>query len=256
MSNNKKKKTDQTSPPDTSPSVPQRGKIKNTLSIRPFPWTEKQNDLIELITDKKTKVVFVKGVAGTAKTLIATYCGLTLLNERKISDIMYVRSVVESASRSIGFLKGDNDEKFGPYIAPLEDKLQELLTVQDVQSLVNDNRIHGIPVNFMRGVSWAAKYAIIDESANFTFKELVTIITRLGKFSKFIIIGDVKQADIKDSGFSAMYDLFNDEESKQNGIHCFEFGIQDVQRSEELKYILTKIDSFSNRENVSVEKSQ
>lgn len=245
MSKKNKKQGELTT--DTSPTVPQRGKIKNDLNIRSFPWTEKQNQLIDLIMDKKTKVVFVKGVAGTAKTCIATYCGLKLLNDRKVSDIMYVRSVVESASRSIGFIKGDNDEKFGPYIAPLEDKLQELLTAQDVQSLVNDNRIHGMPVNFMRGVSWAAKYAIIDESANFTFKELVTIITRLGKFSKFIIIGDVKQADIKDSGFASMYDLFNDEESRENGIHCFEFGIQDVQRSEELKYILEKLERHNDK---------
>ncbi len=53
------------------------------------------------------------------------------------------------------------------------------------------------------------------------------------------------QSDIGDkSGFSDMFDLFNDPTSKEKGIHCFKFNENDIFRSEILKYIITKIKTY------------
>jgi phosphate starvation-inducible PhoH-like protein len=83
---------------------------------------------------------------------------------------------------------------------------------------------------------------IADESQNFTFKELTTLMTRLGEGSKLIICGDPMQSDINGkSGFADMYGLFNDAESKEKGIHTFHFGAEDIKRSEILKYVIAKI---------------
>jgi phosphate starvation-inducible protein PhoH len=91
-----------------------------------------------------------------------------------------------------------------------------------------------------------AQYIICDESQNFTFKELTTAITRLGKFSKIIILADPNQSDINGrSGFMPMFDLFNSEESKNQGIHCFSFTKDDIVRSGILRYISEKIENHN-----------
>ena len=84
------------------------------------------------------------------------------------------------------------------------------------------------------------------ENANFS--ELLTSLTRIGKFTKYFVLGDPMQTDLKhkeQSGFKAMFDLFNDEESKQRGIHCVEFTKDDIMRSEILKFIIDKVEKYN-----------
>lgn len=234
---------------DNSPYVPQREKINFNISIRELPWTEKQKQAIELITAKDTKIVFLSGPAGTSKTLLATYCGLKLLNDKKVSEIIYVRSIIESASKSLGALPGFCEDKFKPFALPLTDKAEELIKASDIKRLLIEDRIKPIPVNFLRGASFNVNYVIADEMQNAEHFELQTIISRIGQFSKFIICGDPMQCDIKEkhkSGFKPMFDLFNDEESRQHGIHCIEFGKEDIVRSEILKFIVEKLESVKN----------
>jgi len=232
---------------DTSPYVFQREKIKHELNIRELPWTEKQKALIELILHKDTRAVFISGPAGTAKTMLATYCGLKLLNQRKVSEIVYIRSVVESASKSLGFLPGEADDKLKPFIMPLIDKLEELLPANNIKFLFDDQRIKPIPINFLRGASFNVNYIIADEMQNAEFSEIQTIITRMGNFSKFIFCGDPMQTDIKEkgkTGFKPLFDLFNDEESRNKGIYCVELLEEDIMRSEILKFIVSKLQMY------------
>jgi len=226
---------------DQSPKVHQSSKIKNLLTIKDIVLTEKQIDLIQKIRDKDTKIIFVSGPAGTSKTYTSTLGGLHLLNDKKIGEIIYVRSAVESADSKLGFLPGEVDDKMSPYIQPLLDKLSELLNSQDVNKLKNENRIHGFPVNFLRGLNWDVKFIIADEAQNMTKKELVTLITRVGKFSKLIVCGDPDQSDITKSGFKQMAELFDDDESRKNGIFSYIFTEDDVVRSELVKFILKKL---------------
>jgi len=109
---------------DTSPIIPQRNKIKSLLSIHQRQLNEKQQQFLELAMDKSTKIVFVSGPAGTSKTYMAIYAALTLLNQRRVSDLIYIRSAVESSEAKLGFLPGEADDKMAPYLAPLVDKLQ------------------------------------------------------------------------------------------------------------------------------------
>jgi phosphate starvation-inducible protein PhoH len=67
--------------------------------------------------------------------------------------------------------------------------------------------------------------------------ELTTILTRFGRNSKYIVCGDAKQCDIKDSGFEKIHQLFNTEHSRKNNIHCMKFDSDDVVRSPILKHI-------------------
>lgn len=230
---------------DKSPLVFQRDKIAFELHIRERDdITPKQKELIDLILDKNTKVVFLSGPAGTSKTFVSVLAGLKLLQKHAVSDLLYIRSVVESASRSLGFLPGEAGDKMEPYMRPLQDKLEEMLPVPDVERLKKEKRLEACPVNFLRGASFNAKFILVDEAQNLDFKEITTVITRLGMFSKIIIAGDPSQSDINGkSGFQKFCDWFNDEESRKNGIHYFSFTKEDIVRSGILKYIVERIEA-------------
>lgn len=231
---------------DTSPRIPQNEKFRGELSINKVELTEKQKELIEILQNKNTKLVFITGPAGTSKTYTSILAGLELINQKKISEIIYVRSAVESADSKIGFLPGEMDEKMSPYIQPLVDKLEELISKQDIEKLKKEERIKGFPVNFLRGLNWNAKCIVADEAQNMTKKELVTLVTRIGEFSRLYICGDPDQSDINGkSGFNQIIQLFDDQESRDNGIYIFRFTEDDVVRSGLVKFILKKLKKSS-----------
>ena len=251
------KKAKPTAPPkqlttDTSPRVHQREKINYVLNLRGLDWTEKQKAFIELATHKDTKIVFLSGPAGTSKSILAVYCSLLLLNQKRVSDIVYVRTIVESASISLGSLPGSVDEKVHNFVSVLNDKLEELLPTGDIKKLHADERIKGIPVNYLRGASYNAKVVILDEFQNATFSETTTALTRIGKFTKYFILGDPMQTDLRhkeQSGFQPMFDVFNTEQAKAEGIYCIKFGKEDIMRSEILKFIVEQIENYKTQIN-------
>lgn len=227
---------------DTSPYVAQREKINFDLHIREMPWTEKQKNIINLFLDKRTKVMILKGPAGTSKTMLSMYLGLTLLNMKKVSDIVLVRSAVESSDSKLGYLPGDLSEKIQVYLTPFMDKFGELLRETEIKRLENDNRFIICPINFARGLHFAVKFICCDEAQNLSLKETHTLMSRMGEFSKMIIAGDTEQSDLPygKSGFATVYDFFANEEAFENGIVCVELTEEDIVRSELVKYITKK----------------
>ena len=167
MRKNKKK--------DTSPTVPQNEKLRDSIRINQRELTPNQINLLEVLQNKNTKLVFISGPAGTSKTFTSILAGLKLLNDKKVSEIIYVRSAVESSDSKLGFLPGEVDEKLSPYIQPLLDKLEELIPRCDIEKLKKEERIHGFPINFLRGLNWNAKCIVADEAQNMTKKELITL---------------------------------------------------------------------------------
>jgi len=228
---------------DTSPKVHQRDKINSSLLIKELDWTEKQKNFIKLALDKETKITFVDGPAGTGKSLLAVYCALQLLNQKRVSDIVYIRSAVESSDNKMGHLPGDANEKLHFFNLPFMEKLDELLTAKDVKTLESQERVSIYPVNFSRGMSWNAKCIIFDEVQNSTKKEIITVLTRLGMFSKCFVLADPMQTDLhrnKGGAFKKCYNLFSDEESDEFGIKTFEFNEDDIMRSELVKFLVKK----------------
>jgi len=219
--------------------------IKRQIKLKQFPWTQKQKEFFKLALHPETKIVLVNGPAGTSKTLLATYCALQLLNMKTISDIMYLRSAVESSDKSLGYLPGSAEEKLRFFNLPFLDKLDELLESTRVEKLEQEGRISMFPVNFARGMNWQGKCIILDEAQNSTIKEITTVLTRLGEGSKCFILADPMQTDIKQGdkqhGFEKMFNLFSDQESIAQGINTFTFDEEDVMRSELVKYLTKKL---------------
>ncbi len=206
-----------------------------------FTFTDKQKTFLELAQNENTNIMFVEGPAGSSKSFLAVYVALQMLKQKKIEQILYVRSIVESATKKLGSLPGEVDEKFKPWILPLVEKCDEFLGQHITNSLLESERIHCVPVNFLRGSTFKDCVVIADESQNFSHQEILTIITRFGKNCKLFVIGDSLQSDIHSHDFSNFYKRFNDEESRQNGIHYFAFDENDIMRSKLLRFIIKKL---------------
>ena len=219
--------------------------IKRQIKINQLNWTEKQKEFFKVALDRDTKIVFVNGPAGTAKTLLSVYCGLQLLNMKAISDIMYLRSAVESSDRSLGYLPGNADEKLRFYNLPFLDKLEELLPTGRASKLEDEGRVSMFPVNFARGMNWTAKCIILDEAQNSTIKEIVTVLTRMGEGSRCFVIADPMQTDLKHEekahAFEKIMKTFSDQESYDMGIKVFNFSEEDIMRSELVKFLAKKL---------------
>lgn len=240
---------------DTSPYVFQRDKINYDLKIKELPWTERQKAIIELIAHKNTKIVFLNGPAGSSKSLLAVYSALKLLNSKRVTEIVYVRSIIESATKSLGSLPGESSDKFKPFALPLADKLDELLKEHDVRRLFAEERVKPTPVNYLRGASFNVNFVVADEMQNAVYSEIQTIMTRIGQFSKLVICGDPAQSDLPTgkSGFLEVYNAFNNVEAQDKGIFCVELTEEDIMRSELCKYIVgkfTELKKIHNQQNI------
>jgi phosphate starvation-inducible PhoH-like protein len=210
---------------------------------RKFNFTENQIDFLKTAFDPKTKLLFLSGPAGTAKTYMAAYSALQMMMDSDLQKgILYIRSIAESAQRSMGALPGDLKEKFAVFASPFYDKLDEILNVQDIKFLREKGMFDCIPVNYVRGANWSDTVVIVDEAQNFSYSELLTVLTRIGEDSKIIICGDAMQSDINNSGFSNIFNIFNDQESQDNGVVCKEFTADDIKRSEIVKFIVSKLE--------------
>ncbi len=207
-----------------------------------FPLTPNQKRAYFKTQHANTNMVFINGPAGSSKTYIAVYSALELLKDSHVDQVVYIRSAVESSSRSIGALPGELHEKFSPYSMPLIDKLGEILNKPTYMSLLQQEYVKAIPVNFVRGLTFHKTAVIVDEAQNMNKGELTTILTRFGRNSKYFICGDSKQSDIKDSGFEAIYDKFDSDWSIKNEIYCETFEGDDINRSPILKHITAVLD--------------
>lgn len=155
-------------------------------------------------------LVIVKGQAGTAKTFYALAVGLEkLLNQssEEYRRILICRPNAQFDS-DIGFLPGDEQEKISPLMRPIMDNLEQLLD-EDENSRYDDelelesrlmeifdrNLIQMEALNFIRGRTLEKIYLIIDEAQNMTPNQAKGIITRAGKGTKVILLGDPNQID-------------------------------------------------------------
>lgn len=227
---------------DNSLHVHQNQKISYDLNIRDFPWTERQQEIVDAVLKNKSKLTMVDGIWGSGKSLIAVYTCLQLLKMKKISNILYIRNIVQSGTGTLGWLGGDLETRLSPYMLPFQQKLDELLPKDQVDRLIKDGTVESQPVALLRGTSYNCYGIIIDEAGCMSKEDILLTLSRVGNFSYVFLIGDSWQVDVANSGFKKIFTLFDDEESKENHVHVFELQDKmDVMRSELLKFIMKKV---------------
>lgn len=215
-------------------------KIDFKFKKRGFDLTEKQKRLISIINDPTIKIVLIQGPAGTGKSWTSAYCAMSMIKAQKCEKLLYVRAMVESASKSMGYLPGSEAEKTMPYNAIIFELINKLIEDNDLPKIKKAGLIDTMPVNHARGHTWDNMFVLIDETQQMETKEILTVMSRIGENTKMILAGDKMQPDIKTSGFESVYNIFNDQESLENGIATFEFDEDDIVRSKILKYIVKK----------------
>ena len=201
--------------------------------------SEVHKSFVECGLHSDSKILFCDGLAGTSKTYLSVYCALELLKRKEVEKIVYIRSLTESGKRLLGSLPGEVDDKFKPWSIPLLEKCDELINISVTNALLHQHVIKSTPINYLRGVTFNDAAVIVDEFQNLVKEEAITVLSRFGKKCKMFVVGDSMQSDIAEkSGFKKILEAFDIEESRQNGIHCFHFGENEITRSKMLKYIV------------------
>ena len=210
------------------------------------PLTDNQEELFRCY--KNDQNIVACGAAGTGKTFITLYNALrNVLDTRTPYEKIYlVRSLV--ATREIGFLPGDHEDKSSLYQIPYKNMVKhmfDLPTESDFEMLYGNLKAQGTisfwSTSFIRGTTLDKSIIIVDEFQNLNYHELDSIITRIGEDSKIMFCGDASQTDLT-------------KQNERNGIADFmkvlrimpsmdiiEFDIEDIVRSGLCKeYLLAK----------------
>jgi phosphate starvation-inducible PhoH-like protein len=217
---------------------------KIAFNKRDFKFSKNQREILHAMLDDTVKIVIIDGPAGVGKSYLSVYAALKAYQEQDFKDILYLRTVIESASKSMGYLAGDENAKFSNYKAILDSKVEEIVEVGSRSGLP----LKAAPINFLRGQNWVDHYVIADEIQNFSIDEVKTLMTRIGKGSKLIMCGDSQQSDIKGSGLETAKQIFDTPECVDKGINFFQLTSDDIVRSEIVKFIVKKFEDFEEME--------
>jgi phosphate starvation-inducible PhoH-like protein len=220
-------------------------KFMSSMSVNYKCRTENQGKLRESI--RSNEITIVSGLPGTGKTYIACAEALKLIKSKpKYKKILLVKSVTQLKGEELGHLPGDLNEKFDPFLGSFIDNFEKIIGESLTKKLRELGIINIQPLAFVRGRSIDNTIIVVDEAQNITLDNMRTLMTRIGDNSKMIILGDVKQKDLrnkKDSSLEVIIDKFN---------HIDNFGCvelrnpEDVVRNPIIKVIEETFDLLEN----------
>lgn len=189
-------------------------KLFQLMKVNVKAKTENQKKLMKSI--RENMITIASGLPGTGKTFLACAEALKLIkskNPGKYKRIVLIKSVTTLKNEDIGFLKGGMEEKMAPYVDSFMDNFRKIIGSARTQKLRELKLIEVLPIAFARGRSIDNSVIIIDEAQNISMDNIRTLMTRIGYNSKIVIIGDVKQKDIrnkKDSSLEIIIEKFKD----------------------------------------------
>lgn len=168
-----------------------------------------QEMALDLLLDDDIKLVSLSGKAGTGKTLLAIAAGLSKVVDEERYSRLVVSRPISPLGKDLGYLPGSKADKFNPWMQPIYDNMEILLSLHDEKkdnpknkkkATIEDYMDYGFlelePLTYIRGRSLPDQYIIIDEAQNLSPHEMKTIITRAGKNTKIVLTGDPYQIDI------------------------------------------------------------
>ena len=168
-----------------------------------FPRNLEQSYALDALLDDNIKIVTLVGKAGTGKTLLAIAAGLQKTAEENVYNRLLVSRPVFPMGRDLGFLPGDIEEKLSPWMQPIFDNVELLLSGHEgekrhskgYKELMAMGILEIEPLTYIRGRSIPNQYMIVDEAQNLTPHEIKTIVTRAGEGTKIVLTGDPYQID-------------------------------------------------------------
>src|SRR5215203_91076 len=184
-----------------NPRLDRIERVHKPLAYGISPRNAEQTFTLHAVLNADVPLVTLSGAAGTGKTLIALAGAME--QRRNFRQIYLARPIVPLSNRDIGFLPGDVNSKINPFMQPLWDNLGIIKNQFDekereykkVDELVETEKLHIVPLAYIRGRSLSNVIFIVDEAQNLTPHEVKTIITRAGERTKIILTGDIFQID-------------------------------------------------------------
>ena len=192
----------------------------------PSARTKTQQVYLDLLAEKD--LVFSAGPAGTGKTFLAVAAAVRALRDGKVQRLVLTRPAVE-AGEHLGFLPGDLEDKVDPYLRPLYDALNDLLSPSAARRMKDMDMIEVAPLAFMRGRTLNDSFVILDEAQNATKGQMKMFLTRLGERTRSVVTGDISQTDLP-RGSSGLQDAMHRLHGME-GVGMVTFRSEDVQRS-------------------------
>lgn len=197
-------------------NIPQSIRIQRGTSIRPLNLG--QQCFLDALLNPEISMLTCYGQAGTGKTLLAVAAALHATFDGGYAGVTVSRPVV-ALGETLGFLPGTLEEKLHPWLYPIYDALELLLTPQQkknarktppkqqnntggdtaakkiYQPMVDSGLIEIEALCYIRGRSIPNRFFILDEAQQLTPLEAKTIVTRMARGSKLVFIGDPDQID-------------------------------------------------------------
>jgi phosphate starvation-inducible PhoH-like protein len=218
-------------------------KYLNGMTIKTKCRNENQKKLVKSI--KENEITIVSGLPGTGKTFLACAEALKQVKTKsKFKKILLVKSVTQLPGEELGFLPGDMKDKLEPFMISFIDNFEKIIGETLTKKLRELGIIQVQPLAFVRGRSIDNTIIVVDEAQNISRENMRTLMTRIGDNSKMIILGDVKQKDIKNknnSSLETILDRFRD----HDGFGCVELrDPSDVVRNPIIKIIESTFDDI------------
>lgn len=207
-------------------------------NIKVVPKTDNQKKFLKSI--RENDVTIGIGEAGCGKTFLAVYQALCLLkSDPKYKKILLIKSVTELKNESIGTVPGDKNEKMLLFMMSFLDSFYKLIGESKTKQLIADEIIVFEPIAYARGRNYEQSIVIIDESQNISKDNLKTLLSRISEGSRYIVIGDAEQIDLKEKRESSLEFFFNKViENPMEGVSAIKFDQGDIVRHRLTSYFL------------------
>jgi PhoH-like ATPase len=183
--------------------------------IRPKLGNEEQLMAMDALLDDSIPVVVLTGRAGSGKTILALAAALAKRKESQYNSIILTKPMVQVGGQELGILPGEVGEKFLPYLGNYTGNIEQI--VGNVPTDLGQLGMEILPIQLIRGVSWASKFVLADEVQTLSRDEILTLGTRVGGNTKLVLMGDLRQRDIdikiKDTGLFGLTDSYRFNES-------------------------------------------
>lgn len=180
----------------------------NIFSINPIRDNIQQQFAVDALLNPDLHLVTILGPAGTGKTLLAMAAGLhQVINQRRYNNLVVTRALIPHG-QDIGFLPGSKEEKLNPWMGAIYDNLYYLIQnftttkygthttpAEKLDEFIKEGYLELEALTYIRGRSIPQQWIIIDEAQNLNRENIKTIVTRAGKGTKLVVLGDIQQID-------------------------------------------------------------
>jgi phosphate starvation-inducible protein PhoH and related proteins len=194
-----------------------------------LPKNKAQSEYMQLI--KENCITFGIGSSGTGKTYIAMSMAIDALCNGDVKQIVITRPIVESSKKSIGALPGEKDDKFAPYLVPLQavvnKKMRNGRAWFDCQKKLGNIKVE--PLNFMQGSTFDNSFVVADEMQNSDTEEMFMLLSRTGENTTVVVNGDYKMQKMI-RGTSGLEDAENRLKNLKS-VEFYPFSSEDIVRS-------------------------